>query len=168
MDILFVMNAQHSFLSSSGSVYMGEKAETLKVRLLDYISSYSGKKVFLREVHAMEDSFFRSDKTHSIATTSDCLICDSLRRFQAEYVDHNRYDAFYATNLENYLKRQKVKSVTVVGLETHTSILFTSESLRNRGYDVTIVEPCCMSRDDYMHAASISLMANFLGIAVSS
>ena len=74
MNILFVMNPQNSFLSKDGSVYMGEKAEILKVRLVDYLSTYPGKKIFFREVHAMDDVFFSNDRTHSIATTLDCSI----------------------------------------------------------------------------------------------
>lgn len=168
MDMLFVMNAQNSFLSQDGSVYMGEKAETLKVRLLDYVSSYRGKVLFFREIHAMDDTFFINDKTHSIATTSDCLIHSSLKGKTGNFFDHNRFDSFHGTQLETHLKKEKVSSVTMVGVETHTSVLFTAEGLRNRGYPVTVIEPCCMSRDDYMHACSISLMANFLGVKVGS
>ena len=166
MDILFLMNPQNSFLAQAGSVYMGEKAEVLKVRLLDYLSSYKGKKLFFREIHAMDDSFFVNDQTHSIATTPDCTIHDIFKGHQGNFFDHSRYDAFYGTTLDAYLKKEKVTSVTLVGLETHTSVLFTAESLRNRGFVVTLVEPCCMARDDYMHANAVSLMANFLGVKV--
>lgn len=164
MDALFVMNAQNSFLSKDGSVYMGDKAEILKVRLTDYLSTYQGKVLFFREVHAMEDTFFINDKTHSIATTQDCVICDIFKGRVKDAYDHIRYDAFHETILDSCLKREKVTTVTMIGIETHTTILFTAESLRNRGYGVTIVEPCCMSRDDHMHNCAISLMTNFLGV----
>jgi len=162
------MNAQNSFLSQDGSVYMGEKAETLKVRLLDYISSYRGKVLFFREIHAMDDTFFVNEKTHSIATTTDCLIHNSLRGKTCNFFDHSRYDSFHGTSLEPHLKREKVTSVTMVGVETHTSVLFTAESLRNRDYPVKVIEPCCMSRDDYMHSCAVSLMANSLGVRIGS
>ena len=163
-----MMNPQNSFLSKTGSVYMGEKAETLKIRLGDYLSTYSGKSLLFREVHAMEDSFFVGDKTHSIATTPDCTIYEGIKRTPGDFFDHTRYDAFHGTSLESHLKREKVTSVTLLGVETHTSILFTAESLRNRGYSVTVIEPCCMARDDFMHDCAISLMANFLGVRISS
>jgi nicotinamidase-related amidase len=168
MDILFVMNAQNSFLAKNGSVYMGDKAETLKVRLVDYLSTYIGKILFFREVHAMQDLFFVNDKTHSIATTSDCMLHDIFKGKVADSFNHTRYDAFYDTNLDSYLKLAKATTVTLVGVETHTSVLFTTESLRNRGYGVTVIEPCCMSRDDHMHNCAISLMANFLGVRVGA
>ncbi|GAH13590.1 unnamed protein product [marine sediment metagenome] len=55
MDVLLVMNPQNSFLSKQGQIYMGERAETLKVRLVDFLSSFSRKKIFFREKHALED-----------------------------------------------------------------------------------------------------------------
>jgi len=168
VDILLVMNAQNSFLSSTGSVYMGEKAEILKKRLADYLSGFRGTKIFFREKHSMEDGFFINDKTHSIATTEDTKVHDSVNKFANYFYDKNRYSAFYDTGFEPFLKREKIKNVGIIGVETHTSILFTAEELRNRGYEVTVVEPCSMSRDDYMHAYAIALMKNFLGVMVTN
>jgi nicotinamidase-related amidase len=147
---------------------MGEKAETLKVRLVDYLSSYSGPVLFFVEVHAMEDAFFIGDKTHSIATTPDCLVHDIFKYRVKDIIPHTRYDVFFGTDLESLVKKQKITSVTLVGVETHTSILFTAESFRNRGYGVTVIEPCCMARDDYMHAGAISIMGSALGVRIGN
>ena len=168
MDMLFVMNAQDCFLSPQGTVYLGEAAETLKIRMASYLSTYSGKRLFLREVHAMDDTFFVNESTHSIATTQDCAICSQLKDKASDFFDHFRYDSFHGTSLESYLKREKVTSVTMIGVETHTSILFTAESLRNRGLSVTVIEPCCMSRDNYMHDSAISIMVNYLGVRIGA
>jgi nicotinamidase-related amidase len=163
------MNAQNSFLSEKGSVYMGEKAEILKHRILDYLSGFSGTKVFFREKHAMEDSFFINDKTHSLATTEDMLIHGSLNKYATHFYDKIRYSAFYNnTDIEPFLKRERVHNVGLMGVETHTSILFTAEELRNRGYEVTVIEPCSMSRDDHMHNYAVALMKNFLGVRISN
>ena len=167
-DILLAMNLQNSFLDKAGTIYMGEKAEILKVRLVDYLATYKGKKLFFREIHAMQDNFFVNDKTHSVATTPDCVIHPMLKNLATTFMDHTRYDPFYKTDLDTHLKKEKVESVTLVGLETHTSVLFAAESLRNRGYAVTVIEPCCMSRGDYMHDYAVTLMANFLGVRIGS
>lgn len=166
MDIILVMNSQNSFLSPEGSVYMGEKAEILKIRMKDYLSDFNGMRLFFREKHSREDSFFSNDKTHSLVTTPDFNIVEELKPLADNFFDKTRYSAFFDTNLGDFLKSKKVEKVTMAGLETHTSILFTAEELRNRGYDVTIIEPCCMSRDDFMHSYSIALMRNFLSVRV--
>ena len=166
MNALLLMNAQNSFLSEEGSVYLGEKAEILKVRLKDYVKGFKGKKIFFREKHAESDDFFVNDKTHSIATSFDFKIHESVKCYADIFCDKIRYSGFYKTKLDVIIKRNRITSVVLIGLETHTSILFTAEGLRNRGYDVTVVEPCTMARDDYMHFAAISLMKNFLGVKI--
>lgn len=168
MNVALVMNPQNAFLSSSGSVYMGENAEILKIRLEDYLRTFSGKKVFFREKHAKEDKFFITDKTHSIATTEDFQVPDQIKYCADLFYDKIRYNAFYKTGLEAFLKRVKATSVNIMGLETHTSVLFTAEGLRNIGYEVTLIEPCTMARDMHMHGCAISLMRNYLGIRIGT
>jgi nicotinamidase-related amidase len=166
MDVLLVMNPQNSFFDPKGSVYMGEKAETLKVRLADYLKGFTKPKIFFREKHALEDTFFTTDKTHSIATTSDSEAHESLRKLATIFYDKTRYNALYETKLESYLKQNNFKNIGIVGVETHTSVLFTAEELRNRGYEVNVVEPCVMSRDDYLHGYAISVMKHYLGVGI--
>jgi nicotinamidase-related amidase len=160
------MCPQNSFLDPKGSVYMGEKAENLKVRLIDYISTYSGVKIFFREKHAEQDTFFVTDKTHSIANTYDYAVCDCFKNMANLFYDKIRYSGFYGTDFDTYLKREHVQSLFLAGVETHTSILFTAEELRNRGIEVNLLEPLTASRDDYMHDAAISLMVNCLGVKI--
>jgi len=168
MDILLVMNPQNSFFSREGLVYMGEKAEILKVRLADFLSRFNKEIIFFREKHATEDDFFISDKTHSVATTPDFLICKDLKKYGHTVMDKTRYNALYDTVLEKNLKKKRIKNIGIVGVETHTSVLFTAEELRNRSYDVTVVEPCVMSRDDYLHGYAITLMRHSLGVRVTN
>lgn len=168
MDLLLVMCPQNSFLSTQGSLYMGEKSEMMRVRLIDYLSSFPKMKVFLREKHAMEDSFFAADKTHSIATTPDYQVHSDLAKYASFSYDKTRYSALFDSELEVFIKQQKCRNVGIIGLETHTSVLFTAEDLRNRGYEVTVVEPLVMSRDDHMHGFAISLMRHFLGVRITN
>ncbi len=167
MDILLVMNPQNSFLSSEGTVYMGEKAEILKVRLKDYLQTFSKTIIYLRETHAMEDDFFVSDKTHSISNSYDFQIHEDLKKNSNIVENKTRYTALYETQILNELLKKKVKHIGLVGVETHTSILFTAEDLRNRNYEVTVVEPCVIARDDYMHSNAITLMRHFLGVRIT-
>jgi len=146
---------------------MGEKAEILKIRLADFLPRFTKEIIYLREIHAKEDDFFISDKTNSVANTSDFLINKELKKFGHKILDKTRYNALFNTVLEKYLVEKKVKNIGIVGVETHTSVLFTAEELRNRSYDVTVVEPCVMSREDYLHDSAITLMRHSLGVRVT-
>jgi len=167
MDILLVMNPQNSFFSHKGTVYMGEKAEILKVRLDDFLKSFSKTKIFLREAHAMEDDFFTADRTHSITNSEDFKIHSVLQKYADITENKTRYSALYETQIMDELVRRRVKHVGLVGVETHTSILFTAEELRNRNYEVSVVEPCTTSRDTYMHSYAITLMRHSLGVRIT-
>ena len=168
IDLLLVLNPQNSYLSPKGSLYMGDKSDFLRMRLIDYLKGFKGKKIFLREKHAVDDAFFRRQKTHSIVNTEDFHIHESLRAYASLIIDKVRYSAFYQTDLYKELIIEKVKNVGVVGLETHTSVLYTVEELCNRGYEVSIVEPLVMSVDDTLHRYAITLMDNSLGIHITN
>ncbi len=168
MDILLVMNPQNSFLSKNGLVYMGDKAEILKIRLADFLPKFGKEIIYFREKHAAEDTFFISDKTHSVANTEDFLFCKELKKFGHKSMEKTRYSAFFDTALEENLKKRRINNIGIVGVETHTSVLFTAADLRNRNYDVTVVEPCVMSRDDYLHGCAITLMRHTLGVRITN
>ena len=168
MDILLVMCPQNSFLSPKGSVYLGEKADILRVRLADYLGTFPNTKVFLQEKHATQDSFFITDKTHSIATSEDYQVHPDLKKYADFFTDKIRYDAFFGTQFDGFLRQKNVHHVGLVGLETHTSILFTAEELRNRGFEVTVVEPCTASREEELHGFAISLMRHWLGVRITN
>lgn len=53
------------------------------------------------------------------------------------------FDAFANTNLEDYLKKNKIKSVLIAGLETSVCVLFTATSAYNRQILPLIVEDAC-------------------------
>jgi nicotinamidase-related amidase len=168
METLLVMCPQNSFFDPKGSVYMGEKADILRVRMEDYMASFQGKRVFFREKHAEADNFFLNDRTHSLVNSFDFCVYESLKKYADIFYDKERYSGFYNTGFDVYLKKEKVSSVVIIGVETQTSVLFTVEELRNRGIDVSIVEPLLASRDNYMHENSISLMVNFLGVRTNA
>ena len=166
--MIVVMCPQNGFFDRKGSVYMGDKAEILKIRLIDYLSNYTGKRVFFREKHAEEDTFFINDKTHLVANTFDFKICDCFKGFSDIFFDKTRYSGFFETGFESFLRQEHTQSITIIGVETHTSILFTAEELRNRGIDVELLEPLTASRDDFLHSSAITLMTNNLGVKLNA
>ena len=167
--MIFVMCPQNSFLDPQGSVYLGERAEILKVRMVDYLSEFQNeRKIFFREKHAEADQFFSNDVTHSVVNTPDFHIVDCLKKYADVIFDKTRYSGFFNTGLDDFLKKERITQVSLIGLETHTSILFTAEELRNRGIDVKMIEPLTASRQDHLHNVSISLMANHLGVHIGS
>jgi nicotinamidase-related amidase len=66
--------------------------------------------------------------------------------------------AFFRTDLEAHLARHHVRRLTVVGLETHTSVLITAADALSRGLQVVVPEPCVFASDAWSHEAALRLL----------
>lgn len=167
-DVIIGMSLQNSYFSKRGVQYLGEQAEVLKIRLKEYFKMLNSKNIifFTREIHQTNDNFYRGHSSHAIVGSSDIEIIEALKPYPKFMINTSRYNSFYRTPLESELRKIKVERVYIVGVETHTNILFTAEELRNMGYEVTVYEPLVAACDSYMHAIGINLMSNTLSIDV--
>jgi len=168
MDVVIGLSLQKSYFNKDGAQYIGESAETLKIRLKEYFNLIDNKHLiyFTREVHQTSDSFYRGTRSHSIVGSSDIEIVESFKPYPKFMINISRYNAFYLSPLESELRKIDAKRVYLLGVETHTNVLFTAEEFRNRGYEVTVYEPLVASQDAYMHAAGINLLSNVLSVDV--
>lgn len=168
-SVILACGLQKAFLDPKGSKYLGERSETLKVRLKSFFNTplCSNSIIYLiREIHEQGDDFYQAQKAHSLVGSLDIEIPEIFKPHFKLIINSSRYSSFHQTPLESELHKIKPDKVTLVGFETHTSILFTAEELRNRGYNVSIFEPLVTSEDDYLHAAGITLLRNFLGVTI--
>jgi nicotinamidase-related amidase len=120
----------------------------------------------IRELHAKDDKFFQTDKTHSLVGSKDLEIPEAFKPYTKMIINTTTYNAFYRTPLESELNKIKPRRVYLVGLETHTFIMFTAEELRNRGYEVSLIEPLTTAEDEYLHGLGITMLRNFLAVDI--
>jgi nicotinamidase-related amidase len=59
--------------------------------------------------------------------------------------------AFFDSDLAETLAAQRVKRLTLVGTETHTSVLLTAADAIARGFEVVVPDPCVCARDPQDH-----------------
>jgi nicotinamidase-related amidase len=166
---IIAFGLQKAYLHPQGSRYLGDKAEIYKIRILDYLRSLNrnDNKVYLiREVHQVDDQFYSKTKTHSIAGTKDVEIPDEYKPYIHFIVNTNRYNAFYKTALDSELYKIRPERVCILGFETHTNVLFTAEELRNRDYNVTLLEPLVTAEDEYLHSIALTMMVDFLSVDI--
>ncbi len=69
--------------------------------------------------------------------------------------------AFFGTSLDTALRRRGVRRVTLVGLETHTSVLLTAADAFSRGYEVVVPDPCVRAGNAEAHEAALSLLRRY-------
>lgn len=63
--------------------------------------------------------------------------------------------AFAGTDLDTILQRMHIARVTLVGIETHTTVLATADDAARRGYGVVVPETCVAAADPVVHAAAL-------------
>lgn len=66
--------------------------------------------------------------------------------------------AFFGTGLDELLRRAEVRRLTLVGLETATSILLTAADAYARGYEVVVPDPCVSDRNEDDHRFALHLI----------
>lgn len=167
-NVVIACGMQKAYFSNQCPRYFEDKTETLKARLVDYFNKVLKDSViiFTREVRQPNDTYFLTSKSYGLVGTPDIEIPELFKPYSNFIINTNRYSAFYMTPLESELYKLKPASVSLVGFETHTTILFTAEELRNRGYEVHISEPLVLSEDDFMHTAAINILSNALSVFV--
>jgi len=169
MEVVVACGIQHSYFGKSGTRYMGERADVLKVRLEAFLKEQKerGSVIFAaREVHQPNDQFYRSMKSHAMVGSVDVEIPEVFKPYVKFVVNTTRPSAFYATPLESEIHKLKPDKIHVVGVETHMAVLFTAEEFRNRDYEVVVPEALTASEDDFLHALGINLLANALSAVV--
>lgn len=74
------------------------------------------------------------------------------------------YSAFHGTELQSTLEALGVTELRIVGLETHTAVLYTAADAVQRGFRVVIPETCVASADEDDHVFALRQVRDVLGI----
>lgn len=80
------------------------------------------------------------------------------------YFIKNGYDAFFETNLNHFLKQNKIDTLYFSGLLTGVCVLNSIFSAFNNGYRIYLLENCCSDRTKKRHDSVLSNYSNYLFI----
>jgi nicotinamidase-related amidase len=86
------------------------------------------------------------------------LVRELTPRPREVVLERDAPSAFYGTDLEAQLKEANVARLTLVGLETCTSVLLTAADALARGFRVTVPDPCVAARNPDDHRAALRLI----------
>jgi len=169
VNVVIGCGLQKSYFSKTGSKYLGDRVDVLKIRLEGFLKSVDPSTTamyLIREVHQPNDKFYLNSKTHAIVGTEDIEVPEIFKAYFKFVINTTRPGAFYKTPLDSEISKLKPQTVYIIGVETHTNVLFTAEEFRNRDYPVTVYEALVTAEDDYQHALGISLLSNTLSVQV--
>lgn len=103
-----------------------------------------------------------------IENTWDSKIIDALTPKKHEIViTKKRYDPFYNTNLEEILKKNKIKRAVVAGLLTNVCVESCVRSLFDRDFEVITIQDGTSTSSKALYKASLETMEKHLAKVIN-
>ena len=138
---LIVVDMQNDFVKEGGSLVVPDAEGTIPAirRLLDLARESGMKVVFTQDTHTDGDPEWEIWPEHVREGSWGWRIVDELEPRQDEPVIRKvRYDAFYGTHLDHFLRLWGVDTLIVCGTVANICVHYTAASAALRWYDVII------------------------------
>jgi nicotinamidase-related amidase len=138
---LIVVDMQNDFARSGGALFV-EDAETIIPNIKNLLvraRAANAAVVFTQDWHHRDDPEFKIWPPHAIQGTTGAEIVKELSALPNEKTVHKvRYDGFYGTDLDHYLRVRGVKNVVLAGTVSNICVLHTAGSAALRWYRVIV------------------------------
>src|ERR687894_481093 len=138
---LIVVDMQNDFVKDGGSLVVPDAEGSIPVirRLLDLARESGMNVVFTQDTHTEGDPEWEIWPEHVREDTWGWRIVDELAPREDELVIRKiRYDAFYGTHLDHFLRQWGVEAVIVCGTVASICVHYTAASAALRWYDVIV------------------------------
>ena len=138
---LIVVDMQNDFVKEGGSLLVPDAEDTIPAiqSLLGMARNSGMKVVFTQDTHTDGDPEWEIWPEHVREGSWGWQIVDELRPRDDELVIRKvRYDAFYGTHLDHFLRLWGVDTLVVCGTVANICVHYTAASAALRWYDVVI------------------------------
>lgn len=162
---LIVTDMQEYFLNKNSHAYI-PASESIVEDISSLVSVFRKNNrpvIFTRHINTKENAGMLSAWWSDIITEENYSgLTEKLDTHGAKIIIKTQYDAFYKTELEDYLKSQQVKSVVITGVATHLCCETTARAAFVRGFEVFFPVDCTATYDEEFHlSASRNLSHGF-------
>jgi nicotinamidase-related amidase len=171
---LLVIDLVNDFVKNKkGPLYCPEgehKIESI-AKAVDLFHYYGVQVIYVQDAHRKNDGDFLMRPEHAIAGTWGAELVDQIkarRQTNDYFVPKRRHSAFSYTDLDLFLREEKVEEVILVGGWTNVSIRSTASDAFYQAYRVTVIEDCCFSKSPEMHQSGLQDLAMFAHITILS
>jgi nicotinamidase-related amidase len=150
--VLIVVDMQNDFVKEGGSLVVPDAEGTLPAirRLLDLARETGMKVVFTQDTHTDGDPEWEIWPEHVREGDWGWQIVDELEPREDELVIRKvRYDAFYGTHLDHFLRIWDVDTLIVCGTVANICVHYTAASAALRWYDVIIPKDATSALDPF-------------------
>jgi len=155
MQKFFHDNKSHAFIPSAKAIIKPIISLT-NFFIINNLPIITTKHINTKENAKQMDNWWRDILTEE--SESSQLIAE-FDIPQAEIIVKSQYDAFYCTNLNDILKKNKVEQVIITGVMTHLCCETTARSAFVRGYKVFFPTDGTATYNEEFHLATLTNLA---------
>ena len=149
---LVVVDMQNDFVKEGGSLLVPDAEGTIPTirSLLDVARLSGAKVVFTQDTHTEHDPEWGIWPEHAREGTWGWEIVDELAPREDELVIRKvRYDAFYGTHLDHFLRLWNVQNLLLCGTVANICVHYTAASAALRWYDVVVPKDATSALDPF-------------------
>ncbi len=149
---LVVVDMQNDFVKEGGTLVVPDAQGSIPAiqSLLGLARGSGAKVVFTQDTHAEDDPEWDIWPEHAREGSWGWKIVDELAPGGDEVVIRKvRYDAFYGTHLDHFLRLWGTKTVVVCGTVANICVHYTAASAALRWYDVVIPKDATSALDPF-------------------
>lgn len=154
---LLVVDMQNDFVREGGSLRVPDAGGTVpRIRELLSLARESGMRVvYSQDTHEDGDPEWEIWPEHARKGSWGWRIVDDLAPREEETVIQKvRYDAFYSTHLDHFLRLWGVETVVICGTVANICVHYTAASAALRWYEVVIPRDATSALDPFdLHAS---------------
>ncbi len=167
---LIVVDMQNDFVKEGGSLVVPDAEGTIPaIRSLLDMSRNSGMKVvFTQDTHTDGDPEWDIWPEHVREGSWGWRIVEELQPREDELVIRKvRYDAFYGTHLDHFLRLWNVDTLLICGTVANICVHYTAASAALRWYDVVIPKDATSALDPFDLESSLRQTAFLFNGAIT-
>ncbi|RME11980.1 MAG: cysteine hydrolase [Ardenticatenia bacterium] len=155
---LIIVDMQNDFVKEGGTLVVPAAIETVPniQRLLERARSAGVKVVFTQDTHFDSDPEWQIWPEHCRANTWGWEIIEELKPQEGELIcQKNRYDGFYGTWLDHFLRVWGIENVVIVGTVSSICVLHTAASAGLRWYNIVVPADGVSALNDFDQALTL-------------
>jgi len=170
---LIAVDMQNDFVKEGGSLLVPAAAETVSniKKLINNARKNNVRVVYTQDTHFEGDKEWDIWPEHCRKGTNGWQIINVLKPEENDLVvEKNRYDGFYESNLEHYLKHVwNIKNLVIVGTVSSICVLHTAASAGLRWYNIVVPADGISALTDFDQAMTLKQVSTlYTGSIVKS
>jgi len=163
---LLIVDMQNDFCHPKGSLFLPKNQEIIpKIKKeIEKARKRKIKIIFTQDWHKKNDKEFKIWQKHCLEKSWGAEIVKELLPQKDDIVIKKRtYSCFFETNLDQILKKLKIKKLIFCGCVTNICILFSAFDAFKLGYEIFLKKDCLGYLDEKSHRFALDLMKMCFG-----